>query len=68
LSKVTTTSSEGLGTLVEAYMKVVRSGGLMVFCCAESIVRMLNQAKIGHWSAFATEEAAIAYVERERPA
>jgi anti-anti-sigma factor len=67
LSKVTATNSEGLGTVVDAYVKVVRSGGLMVLCCAESIVRILNQAKIGHWSAFETEEAAIAYVERKRP-
>jgi anti-sigma B factor antagonist len=61
LASVAYLDSTGVGEIVGAYTRVLRSGGMLKLCCVsartEELLRAANIDSVVHW--FATESAAV---------
>jgi len=61
LASVAYLDSTGVGEIVGAYTRVVRTGGMLKLCCVsartEELLRAANIDSVVHW--FATESAAV---------
>jgi len=66
LAKVSHLDASGIGAIVGSRSEVARHGGRFAMCCAsDRVMAIFRLIKIGGWHSFATEEDAIAEVERE---
>ena len=66
LAKVSHLDASGIGAIVGSRSEIARHGGRFAMCCAsDRVMAIFRLIQIGGWHSFATEEEAIAEVERE---